>query len=124
VVATDAPLLPHQLRRFAQRGSLGLTRSGGFAGHYSGEITLAFSTATRVVGAERTVIEVPVLRDGFNEMGFNRLFECAVEAVHEAVLNCLFEATTTVGSGGTVVHALPVDDVMAILIRRQALRRP
>lgn len=124
VVATDAPLLPHQLRRLALRGSLGLTRSGGFAGHYSGEIALAFSTATRVGLDGSTVIEVRALRDGANEAGFNRLFECAVEAVNEAVLNCLFEGTTTKGLNDVVVHALPINQVMQILARHGAVQHP
>jgi D-aminopeptidase len=118
VVATDAPMLPHQLRRLALRASIGLTRSGGFAGHYSGEITIAFSTAARVPLDGDTVIEATLLRDGANEMGFNRLFEGAVEAVNEAVLNCLFEATTTRGRNGVVAHALPIDQTLEILARR------
>jgi D-aminopeptidase len=122
IVATDAPMLPHQLRRLAHRGSLGLTRSGGFAGHYSGEIALAFSTATRIGNSGSTVVDVPALRDGWNEMGFNRLFECAVEAVNEAVLNSLFEGTTTTGIHGHVVHGLPVNTVMSMLARHRVLR--
>jgi D-aminopeptidase len=117
VVATDAPLLPHQLRRLAVRGSLGLTRSGGFAGHASGEITLAFSTAARLDARGGTVVDIRAVRDGSNKTPFNRLFEAAVEAVNEAVLNCLFEATTTYGFEGTVVHALPIEDALEILAR-------
>jgi D-aminopeptidase len=122
ILATDAPLLPHQLRRLALRGSIGLTRSGGFAGHTSGEITLAFSTAARVGQEGDSVITVQVVRDGSNEATFNRLFEATVEAVNEAVLNSLFAATTATGLKGRIVHALPIDETMAILARHGAIR--
>jgi D-aminopeptidase len=117
VVATDAPMLPHQLRRLALRGSLGLTRSGGYAGHYSGEITIAFSSAARIDSTAATVIGVDAIRDGVNPETFNDLFEATVEAVNEAVLNCLFAARTTRGQRGRVAYALPIDQTSAILAR-------
>jgi D-aminopeptidase len=122
LVATDAPLLPHQLRRLALRGSVGLTRSGSYTGHSSGEITLAFSTATRIGLGPGPTIEVPAVRDTSNP-AFLDLFEATVEAVHEAVLNSLFEATTTVGFQGATVHAIPVDQTLEILARHGALGR-
>jgi D-aminopeptidase len=119
VLATDAPLLPHQLRRVAARAVIGLTRSGAFVGHGSGEIAIAFSTAARVAGPRHTV-DLGAVADGFNP-NFNPLFEASVEAVHEAVLNSLFAAETTTGYRDTVVHALPVDSVLDVLNRRGAL---
>ena len=120
VVATDAPLLPHQLRRIAQRGSLGLTRSGGFAGQSSGEITLAFSTATQLDLGPKPTVDVTALRDSSNP-AFNPLFEATVEAVDEAVLNSLFEAETTTGFRGQVVERLPIEQTLEILARHRVL---
>ncbi|MBS1868108.1 MAG: P1 family peptidase [Actinobacteria bacterium] len=114
VVATDAPLLPHQLERLSVRAGIGLTRSGAFVGHTSGEIAIAFSTAQRVAFAERGAIRVAAVADGFND-AFNPLFEATVECVHEAVLNSLFAAETTVGFRGATAHALPVDVVLDLL---------
>ena len=121
VLATDAPLLPHQLRRLALRSSIGLTRSGGFAGHASGEISLAFSTAARVNNESEPLLDVRLLRDVANEDVFNAIFEAAVESVNEAVLNSLFQASTTRGRHGRIIHALPVEDTMMLLRRRGVL---
>lgn len=121
VIATDAPLLPHQLRRISVRGGLGLSRSGGFAGHTSGELIMAFSTANRLdLGPEPTV-SIEAVRDSTND-AFQDLFEATVEAVNEAVLNSLFAAKTTTGFNGTTVYALPIDETMEILARRGATR--
>lgn len=121
VVATDAPLTPNQLRRIAKRGSLGLNRSGAFAGHSSGEFTVAFSTANRSKFPEAgSTASIQVVRDGPNE-AFQELFEATVEAVNEAVLNSLSEAETTVGFNGAVGHALPVEEVVEILTARGAI---
>ena len=120
VLATDAPLLPHQLRRVAARAAIGLTRSGAFVGHTSGEIAIVFSTAARVAG-KRGTTSVRAAADGFNP-AFNPLFEATVEAVHEAVLNSLFAAETTVGYRDTVAHAIPVDLVAELLRERGAIR--
>jgi D-aminopeptidase len=120
VLATDAPLLPHQLRRLAVRGGIGLTRSGTFVGHGSGEIAIAFSTAARIPVSGDTVIAFDAVRDSRNPV-FNDLFEATVEAVHEAVLNSLFTAETTIGFRGTTVHALPLDTTAALLSERGVL---
>ncbi len=119
LVATDAPMLPHQLRRLARRAGLGLARCGSFAGNTSGEIFLAFSTAQTVpYDQPRAVIRLAALADGARRIdSFNPLFRGAVEAVEEAVINALFAATTTVGRKGRVVHALPIDRVMRLLSR-------
>lgn len=119
VLATDAPLLPHQLRRVAARAVVGLTRSGAFVGNSSGEIAVAFSTAARVAGPRHTVA-LEAVADGFNP-NFNPLFEASVEAVHEAVLNSLFAAETTTGYNDVVAHAIPVDVVLDVLDRRGVL---
>jgi D-aminopeptidase len=117
IVATDAPMLPHQLRRLALRAGLGLARCGSFGGNTSGEIFMAFSTAqTLSYDQPRSVTRVQALADGARRIdSFNPIFRGAVEAVEEAVVNSLFAATTTVGSKGRVVHALPIDRVMSLL---------
>src|ERR1700674_790335 len=117
IVATDAPMLPHQLRRLAVRAGLGLARCGSFAGNTSGEIFMAFSTAQTIPSDQtRSVTRVQALADGARRIdSFNPLFRGAVEAVEEAVINSLFAATTTVGRQGRVVHALPIDRVASLL---------
>ena len=117
IVATDAPMLPHQLRRLALRAGLGLARCGSFAGNTSGEIFMAFSTAQTIpYDQPRSVTRVQALADGARHIdSFNPIFRGVVEAVEEAVVNSLFAATTTVGRQGRVVHALPIDRVLSLL---------
>lgn len=117
IVATDAPMLPHQLRRLAMRAGMGLARCGSFAGNTSGEIFMAFSTAQTIpYDQPRSVVRIQALADGARRIdSFNPLFRGAVEAVEEAVINSLFAATTTVGRMGRVVHALPIDRVLSLL---------
>jgi D-aminopeptidase len=120
VLATDAPLLPHQCRRLAARGALGLARCGSTAHNGSGELMIAFSTANRLPLETRDgMFEARTLLDGasWNAPGasINDLFVAAVEAVEEAVIDALFTATTTVGRDGHVLHALPIDRTLEIL---------
>lgn len=111
VLAADAPLDSRQLTRLAKRGALGLARAGGHAANGSGDFVLAFSTAQRVPHvAEQPTREVVVLHDDAPEM--SALFQAAVEAVEEAVLNSLFAARTVVGRDGHVAPALPVARVL------------
>lgn len=113
IIATDAPLLAHDLRRVAKRASFGLFRTGSVAHHGSGEIVVAFTTANRVPEADR--IEAPLVQaTGSDLLGL--LFTAAVEAAEEAVLNALCGAET-VRSGILVCPALPVDRVRAHLER-------
>jgi D-aminopeptidase len=95
VVATDAPLLPHQCERIALRAMLGVARMGGAGETSSGDFALAFST-----GPTRQVEPVP------NEE-MNPLFYAAIEATEEAIVNALLAAETMTGRGGATVHALP-----------------
>lgn len=112
VVATDAPLSPDQLSRLARRAGLGLARTGSFAGHYSGEIFLAFSTGTRLPRrAKGTVIETTRVA----EEHLDGLFEAAVDATEESVLNSLCAADTVTGAGGVTVPGLPLELVVEIL---------
>jgi D-aminopeptidase len=128
VVATDAPMVPHQLRRLAARGGMGLARTGSFADNGSGELMLAFSTAQRL--SARTLdptVEVRTLRDGVISDAprvFAALFAATIEAVEEAVVNSLFAAETTRGRDGHVLHALPIDRTLELLERHGRLRSP
>ena len=121
VVATDAPMLPHQVRRVAARGALGLARTGSTAGNGSGEQMIAFSTANVLpLDAASPELSVRALLDGPRgdaRGAFSELFAATVEAVEEAVVNALFAATTTRGRNGNVLHALPIDRTLEILER-------
>ena len=111
VVATDAPLLPHQLRRVAQRASLALGRMGSYASNGSGDIFIAFSTANSRAAyrlENQTVEFVPN-----DSMG--PIFLAAVEATEEAIVNALVAAETMTGVNGYTVHALPHDRLRAAL---------
>jgi L-aminopeptidase/D-esterase-like protein len=110
VVATDAPLLPHQLRRVAVRATHGMARVGGMSGTTSGDIFLAFSTA-RPTGEDAAAHQVTYL----DSLALNPLFEATVLATEEAILNALFTAKTMSGINGTTVAAIPVERVQEIL---------
>jgi D-aminopeptidase len=120
VVATDAPLHAHTLRRLAKRAGLGLARTGSVGGDGSGEIILAFSTAQRIPYAVPDGrLHVTLLSEGSYATGaLNRLFEATVEATEEAVVNALLAATTTTGRAGHVAHAVPHDRLRALLADR------
>jgi D-aminopeptidase len=99
VVATDAPLAPPQLERLARRAGLGLARAGSVAHHGSGEIFVAFATAT-----DRS----------FPDRELNPLFQAAVDATEEAVLCSLWAAVDTVGREERLVRALPRERVLEL----------
>jgi D-aminopeptidase len=115
VVATDAPLLPHQLRRVAERAGMGLSRGGSHASNTSGEQLIAFSTANRVPRDGKPYAPTAVA-DG-SEAGtiLSAVFRATVEATEEAVVNALIAAHTTTGRDGNTLFALPVDRTLAIL---------
>jgi D-aminopeptidase len=119
VVATDAPMLPHQLRRLALRSAMGLVRCGSIGANGSGELMLAFSTAQTIPrSSPGSRIRVEALLDGafwHEPSAFDPLFTAAIEATEEAVLNALVAATTTTGRDGNVLHALPIERVLEIL---------
>lgn len=105
VVATDAPLLPHQLKRVVRRVSLGLGRMGSMSGNGSGDIFIAFSTANADAGNTAGTVKLEMLP---NEP-MNPLFEATVQATEEAIVNALVAAETMVGVNGRKVLALPHD---------------
>jgi D-aminopeptidase len=115
IVATDAPLLPHQCERLAQRATIGLARVGGIGANSSGDIFLAFATGNRgLPGAEVQTREIASCRMVAND-AMTPLFEACAEATEEAILNALCMATTTAGIHGRVIHALPLERVRSLL---------
>ncbi len=111
VVATDAPLLPHQLKRIATRVSLGIGRVGGFASNGSGDIFIAFSTANGPATAARDSAQLTMLSNAI----ISPLFQATVQATEEAIVNALLAAETMDGANYTRVHGLPTDRVLAAL---------
>jgi len=111
VVATDAPLVAHQLKRLARRASLGLARTGSRSGNGSGDLFLAFSTANP--GAAKTEGTVSITMLPNDRM--NPLFAATVEATEEAIVNSMIAADTMTGVNGYTVKALPQDELVRIL---------
>ncbi len=119
VVATDAPLLPHQCARLAQRAGLGVARTGGAGEHTSGDLFLCFATGNRGMSAGELghdsplTVPLTMLSDAF----ITGLFYSAVEATEEAILNAMLSAETMVGRDGITAHALPGERVASVLAR-------
>ena len=111
IVATDAPLLPHELKRIATRVSLGVGRAGGFGGNGSGDIFVAFSTANAGAAARPDSATVTMLSNG----RISPLFTATVQATEEAILNAMLAAETTTGANDYRVYALPQDRLVAAL---------
>ena len=117
VVATDAPLLPHQLERLARRVPLGLARTGAVSGNGSGDLFVAFSTAN--AGASKAQGKVSV--ESIVNDDLDALFAATVQATEEAVVNALVAAEDMTGRSGKV-HALPHDRLREVLRRYGRLR--
>ena len=118
VLATDAPLLPHQCERLAQRAGLGIARAGGAGGNSSGDLFLCFSTANRgrLHSYKDELPGTSVSIDMLPDTAITPLFWAAVESTEEAILNALCAAETMTGRDGITAHALPHDllrDTMA-----------
>jgi L-aminopeptidase/D-esterase-like protein len=111
-VATDAPLLPSQMKRIAKRVTLGLGRLGSISGDGSGDIFIAFSTANAGAGLEQ---KKPVALQMLPNDRMDALFEATVQATEEAVVNALVAARTMTGADGHTVEALPHDRLREVL---------
>jgi D-aminopeptidase len=120
VVATDAPLLSHQLKRVASRASLGLGRMGSYAGDGSGDIFVAFSTAN--AGA---LSGAPYASAEFLENGrMDALFEATVQATEEAIVNALIAARDMTGEGGHYAKAIPHAELVRLLKEYRRYAKP
>jgi D-aminopeptidase len=111
VVATDAPLLPHQLERLTRRVGMGLGRLGSWAGNGSGDLFLAFSTANRSNADTHKVEQALSLSNDL----LNPFFQATIDATEEAVVNAMLAATTMEGVDGLRLQGLPGDRVVAAL---------
>lgn len=111
IVATDAPFLPHQCERIAQRAALGVGRMGGTGEQYSGDLMLAFSTGNRGIPpyqwdedpqVERATVNVSMMVPQL----MTSFFDLVVESTEEAILNCMVAASTLTGPTGVTAHAI------------------
>jgi D-aminopeptidase len=118
VVATDAPLLPHQCERLAQRAALGIARTGGAGENSSGDFMLAFATGNRGLTGGAATIGVEMLP---NER-IDPLFYAVIEATEEAIVDALLAAETMTGRAGTTVHRLEPDALVDVMRRHGRLR--
>jgi L-aminopeptidase/D-esterase-like protein len=127
IVATDAPLLPHQLKRLARRASLGLARTGAISGNGSGDIFLAFSTANAPAAAREANAGdaaqefAPGAFQAVTNDAMNPLFESTVSATEEAIINALVAGETMTGRDDHRIEGLPHARVQEILRAHQRL---
>jgi D-aminopeptidase len=119
VVATDAPLVAHQLKRLARRVSLGLGRNGSISGNGSGDIFIAFSTANPGAAAADHVVDLKMLP---NEK-IEPVFAATVQATEEAIINAMVAAETMTGIENHKVIALPHDKLQAVLKKYNRLNQ-
>ncbi len=119
VIATDAPLSDRNLTRLARRAFLGLGRTGSAMSNGSGDYALAFSAAEPVRRTKARRKSAGPYPDWSNE-AMSPLFQAAVEATEEAVINAMLQARTTTGRDGHVLEAIPVEDVARVMGRRPA----
>jgi D-aminopeptidase len=117
VIATDAPLLPHQLKRLCKRSPLGIGLVGGRGGNESGDLAVAFSTANPGSFSRKKVTKASMLPND----GITPLFEAVTDATEEAILNALVAAETMAGINGNRAYALPHDRLRALLKRYSRL---
>jgi D-aminopeptidase len=114
IVATDAPLLPNQLKRLARRATMGLARTGSISGNGSGDLFLAFSTANETAAAQGGKDTVKDAKMLLNE-AMDPLFEATVEATEESIVNAMVAADTMTGIEGRTVMGLPHDQLVTVL---------
>ncbi|MGH6915250.1 MAG: P1 family peptidase, partial [Geminicoccales bacterium] len=120
IVATDAPLLPHQLERLARRVPLGIGRTGGIGANSSGDIFIAFSTANPGAWSRSAIARLEMLPNDL----MNPLLRATIEATEEALINALVAAETMTGRDGHTAHAIPHDRLREILRRYGRLIEP
>jgi D-aminopeptidase len=119
VIATDAPLIPTQLKRIARKASLGLGRDGSFSGDGSGDIFIAFSTANPGAAASKGIHDLKMLPND----SLDPLFLATVQATEEAVVNAMVAAETMTGVNDRTVIALPHDKLREVLKKYNRLTK-
>ena len=119
IIATDAPLLPHQLKRIARRSSLGIGRTGGFGANSSGDLFLAFSTFQIGKTSNKGLSQVSMLSNS----QLDAFFLATIQCVEESVINAMVAAETMVGINGNTVFQLPKEQVIRILNRHEIIER-
>jgi D-aminopeptidase len=118
VLATDAPLLPYQCERLAQRAAIGLGRTGSYGHNWSGDIFLAFATANHLPPRSEAPDAVMTLPN----QHMNALFLAAAEAVEEAIINALCAAETMIGQQGHTAYALPLEEFQRVMTECRQLQ--
>ena len=111
VIGTDAPLLPHQLKRVVKRAALGIAKNGGIGGNSSGDIFIAFSTANPGAGKEASVANLKMLPND----RINPIFAATVQATEEAIINAMIAAETMSGVNGNTVYAVPHERLKQVM---------
>jgi len=119
VVATDAPLIPTQLKRLARRVFLGLGRDGSYSGNGSGDLFIAFSTANPEAISPKGVRHLTMLPND----DMSPLFLATVQATEEAVINSMIAAESMTGINGKTVIALPHDKLQEVLRKYNRLAK-
>jgi len=118
VVATDAPLIPTQLKRLAHRATLGIGRAGSISGNGSGDVFIAFSTANSGASTLDKVVDLKMMPNA----GLDPVFAATVEATEEAVINAMIAAESMTGIENHHVTALPHDQLIAVLKKYNRLK--
>ena len=111
VVATDAPLLPYQLKRVAKRVTLGVARTGSISSNSSGDIFIALTTASINREDTKRTMSAPFLKNKY----INPIFEATIQATEEAIINAMLAAETMSGINGNTIYALPHDRLLELL---------
>jgi D-aminopeptidase len=120
IVGTDAPLLPHQLRRVARRPALAMSRSGGISAHYSGDLFLAFTTRNAsAIREAHKVSRVEYLPD----QQLTAIFEATIQAVDEAIVNSFVGTPSMTGRDGHAIHGFPLQEAQKLLRKHRRLVR-
>lgn len=117
VIATDAPLLPHQIKRLAKRATMGLARTGSVSGNGSGDIFIAFSTANPGASKPTGTVDLKMMPNDL----MNPLFAATVQATEEAIVNAMVAAQTMTGADNHTVIALPHDRLKKVLLKYNRL---
>jgi len=112
VAATDAPLLPFQLKKAAKRVAMGLAQTGAISHTGSGDIILAFSTANKV---PRNRIHLSLEIKSVSDFWITPVYQATVEATHEAIVNALTAARTVSGRDGNTAYGIPLDQLKEIM---------